>query len=106
MDRKARVDTSRNGGTVTVTGTGEMDLRIAPLFSQHLKDAAANGEAVVVDLRPADFIDSAILAALAETARLMRKDGRRLAVKVRPGGHPSYVLRVSGIDTVMDVKTG
>lgn len=88
---------------VTVVGHGDMDLEIAPQLAGEIETAVASGKNVVVDLRPAHYIDSAIIQNIIDGARAMSRAGRQLKVLVSRKGHPSYVLRMTGVDAMIDM---
>lgn len=86
-----------------VLGKGEMDLTIGKEFENALKDGFASGKPVVVDLLQAEYIDSAILAALARYGVAMVDRGERLKVIVAAKGHPEDVLKTVGFNQIMDI---
>lgn len=91
------------GGTATVKGFGDMDLRIAPTYSQQLREAVSTGREVVADLREASYIDTAMLVALIAPARTLLREGRRLKVLVAASGQPEYALRTVGFGDLLEI---
>ncbi|MDO8586279.1 MAG: STAS domain-containing protein [Armatimonadota bacterium] len=103
MTENVEIVSSRDGDTVTVTGSGELDLRKTDRLWQVLEEAVASGDKVVVDLRPALFIDTAALSCLARAGKIMYEQGRRLVVKVKDKTHPRHVLEIVRFEALMDV---
>jgi anti-anti-sigma regulatory factor len=101
----AEVRTIEDGQTITVIGSGELDLSNAGVFSEALESAVRRGGEAVVDLTAAVFIDTAILACLAKYGTEMLDDDRRLKVRVVGGSHPQYVLKTVGFGELMDIET-
>lgn len=92
-----------NDGVETITGVGELDLRFGEQFRQALSDAVASGHEIVVDLRQASYIDTAIVAALVPPAKAMLERGGRLKVLVTSGGYPNYVLKTVRFADIMEI---
>jgi len=67
--------------------------------------ASAELDSVVVDFREAYFIDTAILAYLAQSAKMLRHRGKRLRVIVRKGSHPERVLNLSSFGQLMEIDS-
>ena len=59
---------------------------------------------VTVDLRDAFFIDKAVVQDLARAAVVLLKRGARLKVKAREAAYPLRVLRISGLESIMDFE--
>lgn len=91
-------------GVSAVKASGELDLRVAGEFENALMNAALTDLPVVIDLQPAVYIDTAILAAMARLAIMISKKGHRLKVLVASGSHPEYVLQTVGFDSIMDIE--
>lgn len=98
-----RVTASSGDGTTTVIGKGSLDLYVAEQFKQAISEAVASGKEVIVDIRQASFIDTAIVVALAVPAKKMLERGSRLRVIVADGAHPQYVLNIVGFTDIMDI---
>jgi anti-anti-sigma factor len=61
-----------DGGTVTVTVTGEIDVSTAGVFSARLAEAAGrHPERLVIDMAGVGFLDSAGLSCLVRVRRLL-----------------------------------
>jgi anti-sigma B factor antagonist len=82
------LDTSREGATIIIALTGELDLAGTVALEQEL--AAVEDRAVVLDLRGLEFMDSTGLRAIVVAATDAERDGRRFALVA--GSEP--VMRV------------
>lgn len=98
------VNMMEDGAMVTITGSGELTLSNTQEFGNKLKEAAASADIVVVDLRPAAFIDSAVLQYMVAASRLLTGRGKRLRVRVAEGGYPLRVLEIVGFSNLMDIE--
>ncbi len=105
MTDRATIELSRDGESVTVVGSGELDLSISRELDTILSQASSSTHDVTIDLRGAIFIDSAILASLVKVGKVLKRDDARLKVIVTPGSHPQYVLRTVGFGALMDIST-
>jgi anti-anti-sigma factor len=87
----------RNGRTV-VAVRGELDLATAPELEQALLERLDAGQAVVLDLRDLEFMDSSGLAVLV-TAHGRAADGGPKFAIVRPaeGSEVAKILEIAGI---------
>ena len=103
MTGNAEMSATRDGDTVVVTGSGELDLRKTDKLWELLEEAITSSEKVVVDFRPALFIDTAVLSCLAKAGKMMLEQNRRLVVKVKKKTHPHHVLDIVRFDALMDV---
>jgi len=104
MTEDAQIEIARDGGHVTVTGGGMLDLTNSQAFHEGLLDAAASADSVTADLRHAQFIDTAIVQDLARAAVKLRDRGKRLKVIVSAEAYPRRVLDISGFDVLMDIE--
>lgn len=96
------IDTTRRGETTVLHADGEIDLTTAPELRSSIERAQrATGHDVVLDLTAIDFIDSTGLSVLVDGARAARAGGN--AFDVVADGHLRELLRITGLDTVMDV---
>jgi anti-anti-sigma factor len=97
------VFTSPSGRLAVVTPEGELDLAsVGGLRDALLQACDSSCRVVVVDFGRVSFADSSALAVLAMAAKKLADNHRRLAV-VNVGGLPLKVLRLSGLDAVVDV---
>jgi anti-anti-sigma factor len=79
-----RCDVRREGDTVTLVPSGELDVATAPLLAAQLRAAAGLGaRTTVLDLRGLGFIDSAGVATIVRAADSAARHGR--AFRVVPG---------------------
>ena len=90
---------------VTIIGTGAVDFTNCDVLRDALKESCGSAQRVVVDLRDADFIDTAVLEYLARGGNAMRKRGKNLEVLCLENSHPLLVLQVSNIDTLLQIVT-
>jgi anti-anti-sigma factor len=90
----------------TITASGTLDLTHAEELNQLLWQATMSFDSVVVDLRKAMFIDTAILGCLATAGKAMLNKGKRLKLLVSAESHPAYVLRTVGFGQLMDISIG
>lgn len=95
----------QNGGATVVTLRGEHDLSSTDELRAALGDAAASGDAIVVDLSQAAFIDSAVLSVLIASHREVTSDGRGWAVVVGRGSGAAVrrIIELTGLDALIAV---
>jgi anti-sigma B factor antagonist len=94
---------SREDGRVVVALQGQVDLATAPQLAQAVAGAAKQGSgAVVVDLTDVDFLDSAGVRALVESAQAAATAG----VAVTVTGASGWVARVLEITGVAEFLRG
>jgi anti-anti-sigma factor len=100
----------RDGSTVMIALSGEIDLSNVPDLRRRIFGSIRNDDhAVVVDLTQLAFIDSAGLGMLFELSELLDERRQRLYVVVPPGTQPRRTLEVVGFGTsigVMDDRGG
>ncbi len=96
---------SRSDNDVTIVGTGALDFTNCNELRDTLKESCNSAQKVVVDLRAADFIDTAVLEYLARGGNTMRRRGKDLDVLCLENSHPLMVLRVSNVDTLLRIGT-
>ena len=90
------------GSDAVLVADGEIDLTSCRHLQEKLEQVRSTpAEAVVIDLTGVQFIDSTGLSVLVEGARDARNDGRAFGVVA--GGHLWELLRITGLDTVMEV---
>lgn len=93
---------SRGDGRVVVALQGQVDLATAPQLAQAVAGATKQGDAVVVDLTDVDFLDSAGVRALVESAQAAASAG----VAVTVTGASGWVARVLEITGVAEFLRG
>lgn len=102
-DRVSTMNVTKEGDHVTITCDGAMDLHNSKPFHDALLEAAVSADAVTVDFRAVDYIDTAVLADLAVAANRMIARGKRLQVMVSDPSHPLRTLQITGFSAVLDV---
>jgi anti-anti-sigma regulatory factor len=98
------VSVVRDGLQMTIVGKGLLDLSNSGEFAHELKSALDTAEQVVVDLRYAVFIDTAVVQYLASAIVKLRQRDKRLQVRVMENSHPERVIQVLGFDQLMDIE--
>jgi anti-anti-sigma regulatory factor len=103
MKCNVELQRSESEGVTTIVGTGQLDSGIVEEFEKALDEGRLTLMPLRIDFRTADYIDSAILQAIAHTANLLAGRGQRLRIMVSSGSQPEYVLRTVGFGEVMDI---
>ena len=98
-----REDDSVTTGEIVVTAAERVDLTNCGEFRDALQTAAESAESLTVDLRVAQFMDSAVLQQLASAAIRMNSRGKRLTVIIRKGSYVQELLSVVCLDRLVDV---
>jgi anti-sigma B factor antagonist len=97
------IDVDLAGPVRIVRVSGEVDLATAPILEEALKDFAAGGDPVVVDLSAVGFLDSSGLSVLVQARQRLEEadgtNGLRLVV-TRP-----VIRRVFEVTGLADVFT-
>lgn len=84
-------------GRVTVTARGQVDIATAPRLAEAVAKALAQGVTeVVVDLAAVDFLDSAGVRALVQSARAAEQAGAALYLDGAQGW-VARVLEITGV---------
>ena len=102
MNQVTKITTCRDETGAVVKCVGEMDLANADELNKALE--GASGSRLTVDLRSADYIDSAIIQAVMRAGLELLRRNDRLRVLVASGSHPDYVLRELGFESVLDIE--
>ncbi len=99
---KFEIEQEDEGEGVTLSLTGELDMRTATELSECLARCLADGASdLTVDLRGLAFMDSSGLRLLIELYDRSREEGWRLRL-VRPEAQAAaLVIRVSGADQAL-----
>lgn len=100
----AQIEIIDDGAQVIVIGGGSLDLTNSQEFHDGLRKASETVEKVTVDLRNADYIDTAIVQDLARAGVTLLKRNLRLKVLTCDGAYPLRVLRISGFEAIMDIE--
>ena len=103
MTESADISITNNGNAVTITLGGTLDLTNSQEFHEQIKQASINADSVTVDMRMADFIDTAVVQDLAKAGVTMLKRDKRLKVIASKTRYPLRVLRISGFEEIMDI---
>jgi anti-sigma B factor antagonist len=83
---------------------GELDLGTAPTLEDAVMARLQGGGHVVLDLRGLDFIDSTGVRVIVSAHRAAQEHGGRFAlVRTLPDGAVGRVLRISGLDDVLEI---
>ena len=102
-DYQARINVSSDGANVNVEASGWLDFTNSAELKDILKSAGAEAESVCVDLRQAQFIDTAVLEYLARAGKALLGREKRLTTLVREGSHPQRVLRIASLGELIEV---
>jgi anti-sigma B factor antagonist len=90
-------------GRVRVRLRGELDLATAPLVAGRLRDLAARGEPVLLDLDGLAFMDASGIRLVLTAARAAEHDGWAFAVT--PGSDAvRRLFEVVGLDTELPIE--
>jgi anti-anti-sigma factor len=88
----------RDGETIVLRVTGEVDLVNAHELAEAMRQAADQGGALVVDLREVPFMDSTGLRSVIQTRERLQQEGRPpLRVRVQPESTVSRLLDLVGL---------
>jgi anti-anti-sigma factor len=83
--------------------SGEFDMAVCEDFEEAVRALRGdNLRQVVVDLAGLTFIDSSGIRALLDSKRHAEEHGIVLAVRVPENGQVHQVLRLTGVDNVLD----
>jgi anti-sigma B factor antagonist len=97
------VEERREGTTVILAVTGELDLRTSPELEERLDGAfSAGAELVILDLRQIEFMDSTGLRVLLGAHRRAQSSGRRFAL-VRGADQVERVLTLTGVRDLLTI---
>jgi len=104
MESRPEVTVTRDGDDITIAATGALDLFNCREFHDALLDVADSAERVTIDLRDAQYIDTAVLADVAVGANKMRARQKRLTVVVATPTHPHRALEITGLTAILDLQ--
>jgi anti-anti-sigma factor len=97
------ISTSELDGRSVVTIRGELDLATAPDLEQAINERLDAGDAVIVDLRELQFMDSTGLRVLVHAHARAGEQGRFSIVRPPPGGPIAKILAIAGVESQLDV---
>jgi anti-anti-sigma factor len=103
MADSANVTVVDKGGARTIVAYGELDLSNSQLLRDILKKSADREGEVILDLRPATFIDSAILAYIARAGGALADSDRCLKLLVNEGSQPLHVLKIVRFEELVNI---
>jgi len=92
------------GGTVTVTVSGELDLFVGDQFGAALEAAEMTGAPLLqVDISGVPFLDSTCLGLLVGSAKRLNAGDRKIAIT---GAQPGVmkIFTMMGLTPVLDVR--
>lgn len=100
----ADVEFERQGSIAVATVSGEIDMANAPAIRLRVAELVTpDDDALVLDLSPLSFIDSAGLHAIVELATALRERRQRLLLCVPPGSQVARTLQVIGITQAVSI---
>lgn len=92
------ISTTERDGTVIVLLRGELDLATAPDLEELLNEHLDAGQAVLVDLRELQFMDSSGLRVLVAAHARSSNGGPRFAmVRAPEGSEVAKIMTISGV---------
>ena len=97
------ISTSELGGRSVVAIRGELDLATAPDLEKAINERLDAGDAVIVDLRELQFMDSTGLRVLVQAHGRAGEQGRFSIVRPPPGGPIAKILAIAGVESQLDV---
>ena len=104
MSTSADVKVELQGATVVAHLSGEVDMANASYVRDELLRAVPNDAmALVIDLAPARYLDSAAIALLFEVARRLETRRQSLRLVLPPGSPLERVLVLTEVGTVAPI---
>ena len=86
---------------------GELDLATAPALEDAVMARLLDGGHVLLDLGGLEFMDSTGVRVIVSAHRAAQEHGGRfMLVRTPPDGPVGRVLRISGLDGVLDIVDG
>ncbi len=104
MKHQPRIVCTQDGPHTTISGSGEMLWSNSDEFKEHLERASESAESLVVDLREACFIDTAVVQYILYAAAIMQQRSKRLKVLMMADSHPLHVAEITGLDLLAEVE--
>jgi anti-anti-sigma factor len=94
---------TRDGETLTISTTGELDLESVGRYREVIEDAErSDATRIVIDLSELRYIDSSGLAAVLVAGRRADLDGHRLYVKAGDG-EVRRLLELTALDQTLNL---
>jgi anti-sigma B factor antagonist len=104
VSTEADVTVVLNGASVVATLSGEVDMANAAYVHDELLRAVPNDAvALVIDLTPARYLDSAAIALLFDVARRLETRRQALRLVLPPGSPIERVLVLTEVGTVAPI---
>jgi anti-anti-sigma factor len=97
------ISTSEHDGRSVVVVHGELDLATAPDLEKVINERLDAGDAVIVDLRVLQFMDSTGLRVLVRAHARAGEQGRFSIVRPPAGGPIAKILAIAGVGDQLDV---
>jgi anti-anti-sigma factor len=97
------ISTTELDGRSVVVIRGELDLATAPDLEKAIHERLDVGDAVIVDLRELQFMDSTGLRVLVHAHARAGEQGRFSIVRPPPGGPIAKILAIAGVESQLDV---
>ena len=91
-------------GWHVVSVTGRIDTSTADSLSAILRNAVATHAQVAVDCSAVDFISSAGIGVLVESAMAAKNAGKRFSI-CRPSSRVAEMLKLCQLDTVLTIES-
>ena len=105
MNLLARLEDDFAGGVPVVRVHGEIDASNARDIADRLRAGLTNrSNALVVDLSPTTYLDSAGINLLVALGEEMARRQQRLALVVDPGSPIARMVSITGLDRVLAVR--
>jgi anti-sigma B factor antagonist len=102
MSLLAKIREEDEDGTPVVVIEGEIDLSNSAEIGQRLRQAISNqGSALVVDLEPTTYIDSAGINVLFRLEIELQERQQRLRIVVASGSPIERTLKIVGLDSAI-----
>jgi anti-anti-sigma factor len=98
-DHLFTVRTERDGGSLLVRASGEIDFANAEMLERELVRASGcDASVIVLDLGDVDFIDTTALQALVSGAERFREDGNRLSMWLGSSAAVHRLVELCGVE--------
>lgn len=99
------IETDHAAGRSRIDVAGEIDLATVDRLIEAVERSTPPGGIVELDLRSVEFMDSAGVAALNRCRRHAADLQAELVVLVAPAGPVAQLIKWTGLDGVVDVRT-
>jgi anti-anti-sigma factor len=100
-----KVETANVEGAYHIRLTGECDLQVAPVLSQHVRALLERGEfRIIFDLERVTFMDSSVLGIFLDARRETIRAGGEVVLLCRPGS-VRRLLSLLELDSILKICT-